>query len=138
MSMPVIKASNTSRPQSVTDMIESIALEQTALSHILNAEGEKIQKVLESCSTFELSRENHLRVYDFVYHGVTPYCGFVVGGIQTVIFQLTDSISGLNTLVYCFDVQTVIQVGDIIIRRFFYREAQISAMKMLIEFALFC
>ena len=32
--------------QAVIDLLESIALEETALSHILNAEGEKIQKVL--------------------------------------------------------------------------------------------
>ena len=30
--------------QSICDLIESIALQETALSHILNAEGEKIQK----------------------------------------------------------------------------------------------
>lgn len=46
MSMPVIIASTTTRPQAITDMIESVALEQTALSHILNAEGEKLQKVV--------------------------------------------------------------------------------------------
>lgn len=33
--------------QAVNDLIESVALEQSALSHILNAEGEKIQKALE-------------------------------------------------------------------------------------------
>lgn len=33
--------------QAITDLIESIALEQTSLSHILNSEGEKIQKALE-------------------------------------------------------------------------------------------
>ena len=48
MSMPVIAAPE--RPiclnQAVTDLIESIALEETALSHILNAEGEKIQHIL--------------------------------------------------------------------------------------------
>lgn len=43
MSMPVIVPSNVSRPQAISDIIESVALEQTALSHILNAEGEKIQ-----------------------------------------------------------------------------------------------
>lgn len=43
MSMPVIIPSTTTRTQAVTDLIESIALEETALSHILNAEGEKIQ-----------------------------------------------------------------------------------------------
>ena len=31
-------------------MMESVALEQTALSHILNAEGEKIQKAV-ACAT---------------------------------------------------------------------------------------
>ncbi len=35
-----------SMSQAITDLIESIALEETALSHILNAEGEKLQKVL--------------------------------------------------------------------------------------------
>lgn len=33
--------------QAVTDIIESVALEQTALAHILNAEGEKLQKILQ-------------------------------------------------------------------------------------------
>lgn len=46
MGMPVIKPSSTTRSQSITDMIESVALEETALSHILNAEGEKLQKVI--------------------------------------------------------------------------------------------
>ena len=30
----------------MTDIIESVALQETALSHILNAEGEKIQKMV--------------------------------------------------------------------------------------------
>ena len=34
------------RSQAVTDLITSIALQQAALSHILNAEGEKVQKIL--------------------------------------------------------------------------------------------
>ncbi|MFI3250246.1 MAG: hypothetical protein R3Y07_04725 [Eubacteriales bacterium] len=41
------------RAQAITDLIESVALEQTALSHILNAEGEKIQKMLEFATTTE-------------------------------------------------------------------------------------
>lgn len=43
MSMPIITPSTVTRPQAITDLIESVALEQTGLSHILNAEGEKIQ-----------------------------------------------------------------------------------------------
>lgn len=46
MSMPVIKASTTTQEQAITDLIESIALEETGLSHIINAEGEKIQAAL--------------------------------------------------------------------------------------------
>ncbi len=46
MGMPIIKPSTTTRCQSITDIIESVALEQTALAHILNAEGEKIQKIV--------------------------------------------------------------------------------------------
>lgn len=48
MSMPIIATPENpiSITQAVNDLIESIALEETALSHILNAEGEKIQKVL--------------------------------------------------------------------------------------------
>lgn len=46
MGMPVITASTTTRKQAITDIIQSVALEETALSHILNAEGEKIQKIV--------------------------------------------------------------------------------------------
>lgn len=47
MSMPIIKPSNIKRCEAITDIIESVALEQVGLSHILNAEGEKIQAALE-------------------------------------------------------------------------------------------
>ena len=46
MGMPVIAASSTTRTQAITDIIQSVALEETALSHILKAESEKIQKVV--------------------------------------------------------------------------------------------
>lgn len=48
MSMPVINMhpNPISAKQAAADLLESIALEETALSHILNAEGEKIQKIL--------------------------------------------------------------------------------------------
>lgn len=46
MGMPVITSSTTTRSQAITDIIQSVTLEETALSHILNAEGEKIQKVV--------------------------------------------------------------------------------------------
>ena len=46
MGMPVITASEITRDQAITDLIQSVALEEAALSHILNAEGEKIQKMV--------------------------------------------------------------------------------------------
>ena len=48
MSMPVISmhCNPITMCQAVTDLIESIALEEIALSHILNAEGEKLQRVI--------------------------------------------------------------------------------------------
>lgn len=53
MSMPVITPSETTREQAITDIIESVALQETGLSHIINAEGEKIQKVVATATTTE-------------------------------------------------------------------------------------
>lgn len=46
MSMPVITPGTVTRDQSISDLIESVALQETGLSHILNAEGEKIQAIV--------------------------------------------------------------------------------------------
>lgn len=48
MSLPVITPGTGTRCQAITDIIESVALEQTALSHILNAEGEKLQAIIST------------------------------------------------------------------------------------------
>ncbi len=56
MSMPVIStpASPISMYQAIADLLESIALQETAMSHIINAEGEKIQFVLSrECISFD-------------------------------------------------------------------------------------
>ncbi len=53
MGMPVIEPGTGTRCQAITDIIESVAMEQAALSHILNAEGEKIQKVVATATTGE-------------------------------------------------------------------------------------
>ena len=61
MSMPVIKMPDDpiSMCQAVTDLIESIALEETAMSHILNAEGEKMQQAvamdIDICKLLEVN-----------------------------------------------------------------------------------
>lgn len=46
MGMPVIKPSGITREEAITDIIQSIACMESALCHILNAEGEKIQAVV--------------------------------------------------------------------------------------------
>lgn len=48
--------------QAVSDLIESVALQETGISHILNAEGEKIQKVL----TLTKNSDEIIRVNDSV------------------------------------------------------------------------
>ena len=53
MSMPVIVPGTGTRCQAITDIITSVALEQTALSHILNAEGEKLQRIVAEADTAE-------------------------------------------------------------------------------------
>lgn len=53
MGMPVITPGTSTRAQAITDIVTSVALEETALAHILNAEGEKIQKIVASATTAE-------------------------------------------------------------------------------------
>ena len=47
MSMPTITGGHGTRDQAITDLIESVALQEAALSHILNAEGEKMQTIIK-------------------------------------------------------------------------------------------
>lgn len=46
MGMPVITPGDRTGEQVITDLIESIAMQERALSHILNAESEKMQTVI--------------------------------------------------------------------------------------------
>ena len=46
MSMPAFVETTIGREEAVNQILASIAMEELALSHILNAEGEKIQHVL--------------------------------------------------------------------------------------------
>ncbi len=47
MGMPIITPGTGTRDQAITDLIQSVALQETALAHIMNAEGEKMQAIIE-------------------------------------------------------------------------------------------
>lgn len=48
MGMPIIKPGTITREESVADIMESIAAEESAIAHILNAESEKLQQVINN------------------------------------------------------------------------------------------
>lgn len=60
MGMPVITPGTGTEEEAVTDLITSVALQESALSHILNAEGEKMQRIIdmENVTREELLRLN--------------------------------------------------------------------------------
>lgn len=59
MSMPKIECAHIDKCCAASSLLQSIALEETAISHILNAEGEKLQKAISlSCSNKELLEIN--------------------------------------------------------------------------------
>lgn len=60
------------RSQAVSDLLESVALQQAALAHILNAEGEKLQKVL---SLEDLSHQTILQTNQSVKSMVNSITG---------------------------------------------------------------
>lgn len=41
MGMPIITPGDKTADQAITDLLESVAMQESSLSHILNAEGEK-------------------------------------------------------------------------------------------------
>lgn len=51
MGMPVIKPGTITREDAVGDIIESVSMEEKALAHILNAESEKLQTIINMPET---------------------------------------------------------------------------------------
>ena len=59
MSMPKIECAHIDKCCAASSVLQSIALEETAISHILNAEGEKLQKAVSlSCNQKDLLEIN--------------------------------------------------------------------------------
>lgn len=46
MGMPIITPGSNTCEEAVTNLLESVAMQENALSHILNAEGEKMQAII--------------------------------------------------------------------------------------------
>lgn len=60
MSMPTIECNNIDKCCAASSLLQSIALEETAISHILNAEGEKLQKAVSiACEQKDLIEINN-------------------------------------------------------------------------------
>lgn len=62
MGMPIITPGDNTVDQVITNLIESVAMQETSLSHILNAEGEKMESIItmDGTSTEELLEMNRL------------------------------------------------------------------------------
>ena len=59
MSMPKIECAHIDKCCAASSLLQSIALEETAIYHILNAEGEKLQKAISlSCDLKDLIEIN--------------------------------------------------------------------------------
>lgn len=59
MSMPKIECTDINKCCAASSLLQSIALEETAISHILNAEGEKLQKAISlNCDQKDLLKVN--------------------------------------------------------------------------------
>ena len=112
MSMPTITTSPNpiSMSQAITDLIESIALEETALSHILNAEGEKLQKVL---AMEDVSLNQILDVNETVMNMVTTVNVWSKNRFMFAAQQVSSFGSGASQRLVC-SVDNIPFTGDVL------------------------
>lgn len=75
MGMPVIQPGTITREESVGDIIESIAEQESAIAHILNAESEKLQKIIAAS---DVSVQQLLDANKSVKHAVDTVIGLEI------------------------------------------------------------
>ncbi len=61
-----LTGNNTNRCEAITDIIMSVALEQASLACILNAEGEKLQKIMKTQCNPDIILKTNLSVVEMV------------------------------------------------------------------------
>jgi len=66
MGMPVIEGSEVTQEQALTDLLVSIALEEAALAHLVNAEAEKVQLLTGEDPAVEFDVDDLINVNESV------------------------------------------------------------------------
>lgn len=73
--------------ETVIDLLESVALEEMAISHIINAEGEKMQEVIKKYNSNEIS-----------YHQVQANCKDTHNMINSLIMKEWLLLTKMNSI----------------------------------------
>lgn len=93
MSMPIITPGTGSRNQAITDLVTSVALQETALSHILNAEGEQMQAIIASKGTTPAQMLELNSAVNKLVNSVTRMEMILQYKLETVTSELTPTTS---------------------------------------------
>lgn len=102
MGMPVITPGDRTGEQVITDLIESIAMQERALSHILNAESEKMQTVI---NMEEVSAQQLLQLNRSVEHMINT-----ATRLETILQTKLELVDMLNSA--CFNEEGVDSDGN--------------------------
>ncbi|MGI6070024.1 MAG: hypothetical protein ACOYBE_06310 [Blautia sp.] len=87
MGMPVISPGTGTEEGAVTDVITSVALLESALSHILNAEGEKMERIMEMENVTETELLCMNRSSEFMIDVITRLEMILQAKLETVLLQ---------------------------------------------------
>lgn len=96
MGMPIITPGTGTREEAITDVITSVALQEAALSHILNAEGEKMQDIIgmEHVTGEQLLKMN--KSAGLMINVITRLEMILQAKLETVLYPVCISKSVMN------------------------------------------